>query len=139
MSCPDLAHLVDQLDAGRLDPHVHGCAACRSLAHDLGALRGQARSLARREAGGELDVERALAAVLARGSRPRRRRARGRRALQAFGTAAAAVLVASLGAPWLLRLRVERPEAFYLGEAPAPAAGHVVPGVFWTPDPAVER
>jgi hypothetical protein len=135
-SCPDLDVVLDLLDRPTPDfeSHLTRCVACQEAAQDLAGIRAQARSLPEGSwAVGDpldVDVEAALRQVLASSACSSgawgRRRSRNfaTQALRLTTAAAALLLVSALGAPYVLRARIE---AQPVGVAP-PAEGTV----FWT-------
>lgn len=133
-ACLALEELLDALDGGEAPVHVAGCAACQALFEELRAVQAAARDLPPSGwAGGMgpgVDVEAALAAVL-------RRHARRRLPLRLvrLTSAAAAVLVTgALGAPLLLRRRIESEAATPPFATASAAPWHHAPArtVFWT-------
>ncbi|RMG16315.1 MAG: hypothetical protein D6731_06515 [Planctomycetota bacterium] len=110
-ACPPLSALAGGDETGLR--HARGCPRCGELLADLRCLRGRLHALDPTGwAGGPspgVDTEAALGAVLARADREGlgRRRRRLRRVLHAASTLAAAVLLAGLAAPHLLRQRIE--------------------------------
>ena len=129
----DCAELTRVLD-GDADPrHLAICATCNDLAEDLGGLQDQASNLSPLgwvdQPPLQLDVEAALGAVLA-GARPKRRRGSRRAAttLRLLCSAAALLLVFSIGAPVVLRHRIERTS----GQSLPAASGDDQLAVFWT-------
>lgn len=127
--CVDAATLLEERE--RVAEHLRRCPSCRSLADELDEIRGMARALpADGWAGGpppEVDVEAALAAVL-EAHQPHRRRWKGT-LLRLTSSAAAALLLASLVLPPLLRLRIEHTSASPNARALAHDPGQPV---WWT-------
>ena len=125
--CVSIECLLEPTDED-LD-HLARCAECADLASDLASLRGRAAALDSDGWAGEaapaVDVEAALACVLAQADRIPSRTRRPLLVQLATSLAAAAVLF-SLAAPSLLRWRVESSPSAQAG------GGEAMQGVFWT-------
>lgn len=134
--CPPLDVLLElpsdrsaNAAATDLATHLATCPACARAADEVHAVRRFTRELPANAWGAgplvEVDVEAALAAVLARADAPHRLPVN--RLLPWASSVAAALLLFSLVAPAFLRARVE-------GTLEARAAGGGAPGsvVFWT-------
>lgn len=128
--CVELTRVLD----GDADPqHLATCATCSDLTEELEGLQDHAANLSPLGWAGQpaphLDVEAALAVVLA-GGRPKRRRGSRRAAttLRVLCSAAALLLVFSIGAPVVLRQRIEHTSRQSLPSA----SGDDQLAVFWT-------
>jgi hypothetical protein len=123
MSCPTL----EDLACGDVPAeHTRACPACADALRDLTAIRAEARRLGPHAWAApppDVDTEAALLAVL-QTAPARPRRALG--FLRLTSRAAAALLIAGLGAPYLLEARKAR------DPMPASLPPLKVSSVFWT-------
>lgn len=123
MSCPsfaDLASGLAEVPAGHQD-----CPTCAESLLDLRVIRAEATRLGPEAWGptADVDVDAGLAAVWAQADTPRRRAGL---LLQLTSRAAAALLIAGLGAPYVLEARKAR------APQPAPTPLADADSVFWT-------
>ena len=113
--------------------HVANCSPCMDLATDLDLVRGFARDLEPDSWGGgppvRVDVEAALFTVLSEAdTRTHLRRASRTKALRLTSSFAAALMLFSLGAPFVLRLRIETPPTAQLPQLESSEGS----SIFWT-------
>jgi hypothetical protein len=112
--CLEVVELLEPSEGAR--EHLLRCSECRELAREVEAVRREARALDPASwAGGPpvtVDVEAALSRLLAADAASARRPAHGARRSRVIplaGALAAALLLFSLVAPFLLRLRIDTP------------------------------
>lgn len=127
MTCPSFSELASGV-AEVAPEHLAACSPCAEAAQDLRVLRAEARNLGPAAWGPRppaVDTDAALQALWEQADAFPRRRSPGR-LLQLTSRAAAALLIAGLGAPYVLEARKAR------APKPSPTPLADADSVFWT-------